>query len=55
MAGNDITALIEAIYKLDRFNLAKIALGFSELVTICNRYNVESGHWEDFQEKYRLS
>jgi hypothetical protein len=55
MAGSGMTALIEAIFKLDRFNRAKIALGFSELVTICNRYNEESGYWEDLQERYRLS
>lgn len=55
MAGSGMTALIEAIWKLDRKNRAKIALGFPELVTLCNRYNDEIGYWEDLQRRYKQS
>ena len=53
MAGSGMTALIEAIWKLDRKNRAKIALGYPELVTVCNRFNDENGYWEDLQSRWR--
>lgn len=53
MAGSGMTALIDAIWKLDRKNRAKIALGYPELVTICNRFNDETGYWEDLQARWR--
>ena len=53
MAGSGMTALIEAIWKLDRNNRAKIALGYPELVTICNRFNDENGYWEDLQSRWK--
>lgn len=53
MAGSGMTALIEAIWRLDRPNRAKIALGYPELVTLCNRYNDESGYWEDLQARWK--
>ena len=52
MAGSGFTALIDAIFKLDRPNRAKIALGYPELVEVCNRYNNEIGYWEDLQKRY---
>lgn len=52
MAGSGMTALIEAIFRLDRPNRAKIALGFPDLVEVCNRYNNEPGYWEDLQKRY---
>lgn len=55
MLGSGYTALIEAIWKLDRVNRAKIALGYPELVTICNRYNNEIGYWEDLQQRWKKS
>lgn len=55
IAGSGMTALIEAIWKLDRKNRAKIALGYPELVTVCNRFNDEVGYWEDLQERYNQS
>lgn len=55
MAGSGMTALIEAIWKLDRKNRAKLALGFPELVTVCNRFNDEIGYWEDLQRRYKQS
>lgn len=55
LAGSGFTALIEAIWKLDRPNRAKIALGYPELVTVCNRYNDESGYWEDLQQRFKRS
>lgn len=53
--GSGFTALIDAIWKLDRINRAKIALGYPELVTICNRFNDESGYWEDLQRRWKKS
>lgn len=50
--GSGMTALIDAIFKLDRQNRAKIALGFPELVTICNRFNDEIGYWEDLKKRF---
>lgn len=53
MAGSGMTALIEAIWKLDRKNRAKIALGYPELVEVCNRFNDETGYWEDLQLRWK--
>ena len=55
MAGSGMTALIEAIWKLDRNNRAKIALGYPELVIVCNRFNDEIGYWEDLQDRWKKS
>ena len=55
MAGSGYTALIDAIFKLDRVNRAKIALGFPELVTVCNRFNDEVGYWEDLQQRFKAA
>lgn len=55
IAGSGFTALIDAIFKLDRINRAKIALGYPELVTVCNRFNDESGYWEDLEKRYDRS
>lgn len=52
-AGSGYTALIDAIFKLDRPHRAKIALGFPELVKVCNRYNDEIGYWEDLQLRFK--
>lgn len=54
VAGGGMTALINAIFRLDMENRAKIALGFPELVTVCNRFNNEIGYWEDLQERFKL-
>lgn len=51
--GSGMTALINAIFKLDTNNRAKIALGYPELVEVCNRYNNEIGYWDDLQERYK--
>lgn len=53
MAGSGMTALIEAIWKLDRKNRAKIALGYPELVELCNRYNDELNYWQDLQTRWK--
>jgi hypothetical protein len=53
MAGSGYTALIDAIFKLDRLTRAKLALGFPELVAVCNRYNDEVGYWEDLQKRFK--
>lgn len=55
MAGSGFTALIDAIFKLDRIQRAKMAKGFPELVAVCNRYNDESGYWEDLQKRWYKS
>lgn len=53
MAGSGMTALIDAIFKLDRPNRAKIALGYPDLVEVCDRYNNELGYWEDLQRRWK--
>lgn len=53
MAGSGMTALIDAIFRLDRKNRAKIALGYPELVELCNRYNDELGYWPDLQRRWK--
>jgi hypothetical protein len=55
MAGSGFTALIDTIFKLDRKNRAKIALGYPELVEVCNRFNDERGYWEDLQNRLKKS
>lgn len=49
--GSGIKALITAIFALDMENRAKLALGFPELVTICNRYNTEPGFYDNLLKK----
>ena len=51
--GSGLTALIDAIWKLDMPNRAKIAKGFPELVEVCNRYNIEDGYWQDLQARWK--
>ncbi len=55
IAGSGFTALIEAIFMLDRPNRAKIALGYPQLVAVCNRFNDERGYWEDLQSRWKES
>lgn len=55
IAGSGMTALIDAIFKLDRLHRAKIALGYPDLVKVCNRYNDEVGYWEDLQYRWKKS
>jgi hypothetical protein len=55
MAGGGMTALIEAIWRLDAPNRAKIALGFPEIVEVCNRFNNEIGYWENLQKRWKES
>lgn len=52
MAGSGYTALIDAIFKLDRNHRAKLAKGYPELVMVCNRYNDEMGYWNDLQKRW---
>lgn len=52
MAGSGMTALIDAIFKLDKPNRAKIALGYPDLVEVCNRYNFETDYWDDLQSRW---
>lgn len=44
--GSGIKAIITAIFAVDMQNRAKLALGFPELVEICNRYNNEVGYYD---------
>lgn len=53
--GSGYTALIDAIWKLDRKNRAKIALGYPELVEVCNKFNDERGYWEDLAKRWKES
>ena len=49
--GNGVQKLITAIFALDLENRDKIALGFPELVDICNKYNNESGFYDKLLTK----
>lgn len=52
MSGSGITALIDAIFKLDTQYRAKIALGFPELVEVVNKFNYEIGYWKDLVSRW---
>jgi rhamnogalacturonyl hydrolase YesR len=52
MAGSGMSALIEAIFKLDMPNRFKMAKGFPELVEVVNRYNNETGYWRDLVDRW---
>ena len=52
MAGSGMTALMDAIFKLDKPNRAKIALGYPDLVEVCNRYSFETDYWDDLQSRW---
>lgn len=52
LAGSGMTALVDAIFALDTNNRAKLAKGFPELVEVVNKYNFESGYWEDLVKRW---
>lgn len=49
--GSGIKALITAIFALDVENRERMAKGFPELVSICNRYNTETGFYDNLLKK----
>lgn len=55
MTGSGMTALIDTIFKLDKPNRARIAMGYPDLVEVCNRYNFEEGYWDDLQRRWQES
>lgn len=52
MEGSFTTSLIETIFKGDIINRAKLAKGFPELVEVCNRFNNETGYWQDLVDRW---
>lgn len=52
MAGSGMTALIEAVFKLDMPHRMKMAKGFPELVEVINRYGNEKGYWRDLVDRW---
>ena len=54
LEGSFMTSLINTIFKADIINRAKLAQGYPELVEVCNRFNNESGYWEDLVERWNI-
>jgi hypothetical protein len=52
--GSFHKALIDAIFKADHINQAKIALGFPEDVRVVQRFQNEAGYWEDLHQRWKL-
>lgn len=52
IAGTGYAALIKCIFALDMPNREKMALGFPEIVNVVNRYNFETGYWQDLVSRY---
>jgi hypothetical protein len=52
-AGSFHTALIETIMKADIRNQARLALGFPEDVQVVQRFQNESGYWEDLRARWQ--
>lgn len=52
-SGSGMTALFNAILKLDMPNRAKMALGFPEEVKVCNRYGQETGYYKDLCARWK--
>jgi hypothetical protein len=54
MEGSFMTSLIDTIFKGDIVHRSKLAMGFPELVEVCNRFNQERGYWQDLVERWNL-
>lgn len=52
LEGSFMTSLIDTIFKGDMINRHKLSKGFPELVEVCNRFNNESGYWEDLESRW---
>ena len=52
LEGSFMTSLIETIFKGDIPNRSKIAKGYPDLVDVCNKYNFESGYWQDLVNRW---
>jgi hypothetical protein len=52
LEGSFMTSLIETIFKGDMPNRFKLAQGFPEIVEVCNKYNHESGYWQDLVNRW---
>jgi hypothetical protein len=50
--GSFMTSLIDTIFKGDDINRSKLAKGYPELVEVCNRYNRESGYWQNLVQRW---
>lgn len=54
-AGSFHVALINTIFKADSNNRRRLALGFPEDVEVVNRFQNESGYWEDLRSRWFLA
>ncbi len=52
MEGSYMTSLITTIFKGDMNHRFKLAKGYPDLVEVCNRYNNESGYWQELVERW---
>lgn len=52
MEGSYMTSLINTIFKGDMNHRFKLAKGYPELVEVCNKYNNESGYWQELVERW---
>lgn len=52
LEGSGMTALIKAIFALDTDSRAKVAKGFPDLVEVVNKYNFETGYWQDLAKRW---
>lgn len=54
LTGSFMTSLISTIFKGDEGNRNKIALGFPELVDVCNKFNRNKGYWSDLVDRWNM-
>lgn len=54
LTGSFMTSLISTIFKGDEDNRSKIALGFPELVDVCNKFNRNKGYWSDLVDRWNV-
>lgn len=52
-SGSFMTALFDACLRADWINIEKLKLGFPEEATVAQRYQNESGYWEDLLERIK--
>ena len=53
--GSFHKALIETIFKADYLNQRKLALGFPDDVEVVQRFQNESGYWENLRQRWKTA
>lgn len=54
LEGSFMTSLITTIFKGDLENRNKLAKGFPELVEVCNKFQLQSGYWEELVKRWNF-